>query len=520
MRPAPRAAAIFGLGSLLPTVTLLATVALLATGCADGIEDPPPIDHRIFGLDAICEVEVDGVGRRTVEGDYIAHVVACENGAADFEALKAQAVAARSYMYYKVETAGRIGDGQHDQVYTCRAEPRQIHYDAVAQTEGEVLMYQGVVVAAFYVAGAIPAMPDCIARANDNDPTNTERYVTYNQGRAGDDLIQTSLGFVDRRNLRNRGCKSQNGANCLSRAGRTYRDIIHFYYGADIEITRAEGACVMPPVPDMGAPDPDMASPPLDLGPLDEGMTLDDGIADEGIAEDGVARDAGRLDEGTPDRAIADEGMTPDEGTSVIPCPTAGPAPAIIDDIAPCFTVACQGGDWSINVAGGFNGALTLAPTIDAPTDDCQGRWRFAVATAGEYTVAAYLPPTERELSTTARYRIAHAGGESEVIVDQSPGGWLTLGTYAFDPSTMAVVSLGDATGEAFDPEGPQVAFDAIRVEPASTALPDAGPDGPDRDAVAEEGCATAPGRASGTAWPLLLVGLGVLLRRRMRRSF
>lgn len=512
-RSAPRAALFFGF------VSLMATVALLATGCADGIEDPPPIDHRIFGLDAICEVEVDGVGRREVEGDYLAHVVACENGAADFEALKAQAVAARSYMYYKVETAGRIGDGQHDQVYTCRAEPRQIHYDAVAQTEGEVLMYRGVVVAAFYVAGAIPSMPDCVARAGDNDPTNTERYVTYNQGRAGDDLIQTSLGFVDRRNLRNRGCKSQNGANCLSRAGRTYRDIVHFYYGADIEITRAEGACVLPPMPDMGAPDPDMASPPVDLGSIDEGMALDEGIEiDAGRLDEGIARDEGLPDQSAPDQAIADEGIAPDEGSPALPCPTAGPAPAIIDDIAPCFTLACQGGDWSIAVAGGFNGGLTLAPTIDAPTDDCQGRWRFAVATAGEYTVAAYLPPTGRLLSTTARYRVAHASGESEVIVDQSQGGWLTLGTYAFEPNGMAAVSLGDATGEAFNPEGPQVAFDAIRVEPANTALPDAGPDAPDRRAVAEEGCATAPARAPVAAWPLLLVGLGWWARRRVRR--
>lgn len=482
----------------------------LAAGCADPNEDPPPIDHRIFGLDAICEVEIDGVGSRAVEGDYLAHVVACENGAADFEALKAQAVAARSYMYYKVETAGRIGDGQHDQVYTCRAEPRQIHFDAVRETEGEVLMYRGVVVAAFYVAGAIPSMPDCVARAGDNDPTNTERYVTYNEGRSGNGLIQTTLGWVNAGNLRNRGCKSQNGANCLSRAGRSYRDIIHFYYGEDIEITRAEGACVAPPPPpDMDPP------PPPDMGPVDEGIALDEALeSDEGMMADaGVPPDEGIVaDDGVIPDPI-DEGVAPDGGAALT-CPTAGVAPAIVDDDSPCFTMGCEGGDWSIEVAGGFNGHLTLAPTIDAPADDCEGRWRFGVEFAGDYTLAAYLPPTGRRLSAAARYVIGHARGESEVVVDQNAAGWITLGTYAFDPAAPGWVGLGDATGEPFDPTGPQVGFDAIRVEPLSGGPGDGGIGGVEPAAPGDEGCAQTPGRAPVVAWPLALL-VAVWVRRR-----
>ena len=81
---------------------------------------------------------------------------------------------------------------------------------------GEVLSYQDEVIAAFYVAGATPSSPMCIANASDPDPYNTERYVTYNQGLSGDQVNQTSLGWVDQGNIYNRGCKSQNGAACLS----------------------------------------------------------------------------------------------------------------------------------------------------------------------------------------------------------------------------------------------------------------------------------------------------------------
>lgn len=44
-----------------------------------------------------------------------------ENGGAPYEALKAQAIAARSYLlYYKIETSGSINDGQSNQVYSWR----------------------------------------------------------------------------------------------------------------------------------------------------------------------------------------------------------------------------------------------------------------------------------------------------------------------------------------------------------------------------------------------------------------
>jgi len=219
------------------------------------------VGSRAMALDAYCTASVIGTGDVDVESDYLPSVVNCENGGASFEALKVQAVAARSFLYYKLDLYGEIGDGTGDQVYSCGREPGAEHELAVAATSGEVLQYQGVQIAAFYVAGALQDPPDC--RGGTNDPTSTEQYVTYNQGLSGDSIEQTPLGWVDPSNKANRGCMSQNGSDCLADAGWVYDDILRFYYGEDIEIVRAEGTCIEPepPPPDAGG------VPGVDAGP-------------------------------------------------------------------------------------------------------------------------------------------------------------------------------------------------------------------------------------------------------------
>lgn len=227
------------------------TCALLLVAACD-----PDVGSRSQALDAYCTATVNtpsGTRQIDVETDYLPHVVQCENGAADQAALEAQAIAARSYLYYRLDRTGDIGDGQGDQVYTCSRPPLQQHLDAAATTAGLVLRYPPATaatqVAAFYVAGAFPDPTTCHGGAT--DPTNTERYVTYNEGRSGADVIQTTLGFVSPTNYANRGCMSQNGSDCLSEQGRGFDEILRFYYGEDIVIERAVGACV----PEMMGPD-------------------------------------------------------------------------------------------------------------------------------------------------------------------------------------------------------------------------------------------------------------------------
>ena len=210
----------------------------------DGHDGPERALGLIQGpLAAYCTANVIGKGNKDVETDYLAHVVQCENGGAPYESLRAQAVTARSYLYYKLNTAGKIADGQSDQVYSCGATPSKAHYDAVSSTAGQVLRYKGTQVAAFFVAGAKPSASSCVAKGGDSDATNTEKYVTYNWNKSGSGIEQTILGWVNAGNHANRGCMSQWGSRCLANAGWGYKDIIKFYYGMDIEFVHAEGSC-------------------------------------------------------------------------------------------------------------------------------------------------------------------------------------------------------------------------------------------------------------------------------------
>ncbi len=246
---------------------MVRSAALLLVLASCGSEDIATRTQAPLLIDAYCEAMVDVQGQGPtlldVEADYLPHVVNCENGAADQAALEAQAVAARSYLYYRLSTGGSIGDGTGDQVYSCGREPGPEHVAAVEATSGRVLQYQGTQVAAFYVAGALQDGPSCTGGTD--DPTSTEQWVTYNEGLSGDAITQTELGFVSPSNHANRGCMSQNGGDCLAEQGYVVDDILRFYYGEDIEIVQAEGACVTPvaDAPDAGPggdPDPDDAT--------------------------------------------------------------------------------------------------------------------------------------------------------------------------------------------------------------------------------------------------------------------
>jgi hypothetical protein len=180
------------------------------------------------------------------EGNYLPNVVLRENGGASFEALKAQAVAARSFTYYKFFNVGAsfLRNSQADQVYSLggiRPNPGDKWDRAVRETEGEILTFADTITASFYVAGATPSGPSPVAGPSDPDPSNTERFVTYpfSQGLLGVQNTGTPLGFMgtpSNPNFPNRGAMSQNGADFQSDNGTHYYDILKFYYGGDIQL--------------------------------------------------------------------------------------------------------------------------------------------------------------------------------------------------------------------------------------------------------------------------------------------
>ena len=226
-------------------------VALFALACQAGpVGNEEPIlevqqDVSAPLAKAYCTIPVTGAGTKSMEDDYLPHVITCENGGANLQALKAQAIAARSVAYYAMATKGSICDGQGCQVYSCGAKPSAKAYQAVKETAGIYLSFGGMLTYGFYVSGDNnTSAPSC--KGSSSHPM--EKYVTYNQGLSGTSVKQTSLGYIGPPGYgQNRGCMSQWGARCLeANKSFDYKQILQFYYGADIKLLTASGSCVGP----------------------------------------------------------------------------------------------------------------------------------------------------------------------------------------------------------------------------------------------------------------------------------
>ncbi|MDC3988680.1 SpoIID/LytB domain-containing protein [Polyangium jinanense] len=242
------------------------TAAALETGNARAVvealgwEDAAaPTAEEVFARAALearslgepLHVELDSVAPEeqrdrvlTVDGwmlfeeDYLPRVVTGENGHAHPEALKAQAIAARTYVLRAMRDHKALGrtvpiiNSQKFQVYARSAFASCVA--AVADTRGILARYQGSLILGNYVAGALWTTGKPGA-----DPTHTERWVTYNEGKTGRFVQPTRLS--DTRRADNRGCMGQNCADWLARNGRRCPEILRFFYGADLELGASVG---------------------------------------------------------------------------------------------------------------------------------------------------------------------------------------------------------------------------------------------------------------------------------------
>ncbi len=132
-------------------------------------------------------------------------------------------------------TLGRavpIVNSQKFQVYAKSAFKTCI--SAVEATRGITARHQGRLIVANYVAGAL-----WTNGAPGADPTKTERFVTYNEGKMGRFVTPTKL--ADTKRPDNRGCMGQNCANYLAGRGRKYPEILRYFYGADLEVDKSSG---------------------------------------------------------------------------------------------------------------------------------------------------------------------------------------------------------------------------------------------------------------------------------------
>ncbi len=162
-----------------------------------------------------------------IETEYLPYVIAAENNIAPPESMKAQAVASRTYAYYKKEhpsgTNFDIYDDSRDQIYNPGLVLTDNIINSVSQTNGIVLKWGGVIICSFYVSG-------------DGD---TAGYVTYNEGKSGNDITQSAIGWVTdppSLNPYNRGAMGKIQANALADDGYAWQQILKYFYGDDIII--------------------------------------------------------------------------------------------------------------------------------------------------------------------------------------------------------------------------------------------------------------------------------------------
>ncbi len=151
---------------LLAVVLILTIILFIVTKNIKQIYfEPVPVSDKTKKITVNLLNESDGSIKNVNIEDYIIGVVAAEMPASfEPEALKAQAVAARTYAMYKKETRNLDYDliiGTKDQAYQTNEELLKkwgISFfknylkvrDAVLATEGEILTYNGQTINAFY----------------------------------------------------------------------------------------------------------------------------------------------------------------------------------------------------------------------------------------------------------------------------------------------------------------------------------------------------------------------------------
>lgn len=202
--------------------------------------------------------------------------------------------------------------------------------------------------------------------------------------------------------------------------------------------------------------------------------------------------------------------------------PTCAPVPAsgrTIDETDDCFAKAGTATSWYASDKGTDGGCL-FTYTTDEPAADNNATWNLTFEADGRYRVEVY---TDASLAQThlARYTVTHAGGTTDVVIDQSATtGYQSLGEFDFVAGEPFSVHLGDNTGEAYVSDAKiAIMFDSVRVTPLSPD--DGGPDlngGGDGDAGMGGGCSTS-GSSGGSLAFVLVAGMVVCRRRRSRRA-
>ena len=190
-----------------------------------------------IGLLIPVRVFVEGMGEVALN-EYVARVVTAEmGGSREIEALMALAIVARTFVSRAMQDDPKLGTAakpapNRGSFLVASKDAKQLPAQAADATSGGVATHMGRFIPAYFVAGGAWPKGAWDGKGTDAD---TEQYVTYNHGRSGASVVQTSLSHRD-----NRGCMSQNGAGELARRGWKWPAILRFFYGNDLRFTIPE----------------------------------------------------------------------------------------------------------------------------------------------------------------------------------------------------------------------------------------------------------------------------------------
>jgi len=117
-------------------------------------------------------------------------------------------------------------------------------------------------------------------------------------------------------------------------------------------------------------------------------------------------------------------------------------------------------GVWATSTLTGYLGLTYRYTTTVAVTPTATAVWTATIPSDGRYAVYAWYRQGSNR-APDARYTVYHAGGQTEVVVDQRVHGntWRYLGTYGFRGGEVATVTLSNLSTYT----GTVVVADAVR---------------------------------------------------------
>ena len=159
--------------------------------------------------------------------EYVEMVVNGENGGANKEALKAQAVAARTYTLNRTNNCSKpIRNSTEDQV--ARSGASEELKKAVSEVNGSVMLYNGKYFSSEYSSFKGSCSGSTCTGTVVKQPSSEKTTFTMPKK-----YLTTAAGH-------GRGL-SQNGSNYMAAEGKTYDEILKFFYADGIEITASTG---------------------------------------------------------------------------------------------------------------------------------------------------------------------------------------------------------------------------------------------------------------------------------------